>query len=611
MILRSISLLRAGFARHSGAIAGGTVSAAAWAVVAAIAPAAAAGQSGKSPSAKGPLTILVSLKAQRLHVYDQNGLVTSSPISSGTRSNPTPTGIFSILQKNRTHFSNLYDSAPMPNMQRLTWSGVALHAGHLPGYPASHGCIRLPHGFSRSLFSMTSLGTRVIVTDHLIEPVSFAHPQLWQALPPGATGSAAEGAAPDAATPDKADGSAGADRSDNIDKTAPELIRVAAPAAAAEPGSEPADEPARAAAASGRTIAIARAERQSEIDRRARIVAENEAEHAAAGERATAATEALKAARLAVREARTELLTLQKEHADAKAERAKAERRLVDFVKQQNREQARAAKRDEQRKTEHLADASSDQPIETLVARGEARAAEAQRDQAAMQEAAEQEHELEAAIAGLDAVERVAGEAVDRQTAEVAAREAAQKAAEQALPLARIDYTRAAKTLDMARAEHRRAVSALAQFDKPATILVSRKTGKIHIRQGFAEVYQGPAEFKMPASPVGTHVFTALRHRDGSATEFVWRALTVEGSSAEEPQRRRNRARAASMEEAAALSALDVPQTAANAFERVVLGEEAMIRVREVLKPGSTLIVSDESQSPETGEFTDIIVEPR
>ena len=114
--------------------------------------------------ASGPLTLVVSLSRQRVSVYEGMNRIAEAPISSGRQGYPTPTGIFTILQKNRIHYSNLYDSAPMPFMQRLTWSGVALHAGHLPGYPDSHGCIRLPFGFARELFALTRLGTRVIVT---------------------------------------------------------------------------------------------------------------------------------------------------------------------------------------------------------------------------------------------------------------------------------------------------------------------------------------------------------------------------------------------------------------------------------------------------------------
>ncbi|HET9246878.1 MAG TPA: L,D-transpeptidase family protein, partial [Xanthobacteraceae bacterium] len=92
---------------------------------------------------------------------------------------PTPTGVFSIIEKDRYHHSNLYSNAPMPYMQRITWSGVALHEGVLPGYPASHGCIRMSHDFAQKLWPITNLGVRVIVTHHDLAPVEFAHPKLF------------------------------------------------------------------------------------------------------------------------------------------------------------------------------------------------------------------------------------------------------------------------------------------------------------------------------------------------------------------------------------------------------------------------------------------------
>ena len=117
-------------------------------------------------SPRGPVVVLVSLPHQIVHVY-RNGLaIAASTCSSGARGHETPTGVFTILQKRKEHYSSTYNNAPMPNMQRLTWQGVALHAGHLPGYPASHGCIRLPVRFSELLFSVTQHGTSVIIADH-------------------------------------------------------------------------------------------------------------------------------------------------------------------------------------------------------------------------------------------------------------------------------------------------------------------------------------------------------------------------------------------------------------------------------------------------------------
>jgi hypothetical protein len=113
--------------------------------------------------AAGPLLTVVSIGKQRVTVYDSTGQIMRGPISSGTAGHRTPTGIFHILQKNKFHRSNIYSGAPMPFMQRLTWSGIALHAGHLPGYPASHGCIRLTHPFATKLFALSKMGMRVVV----------------------------------------------------------------------------------------------------------------------------------------------------------------------------------------------------------------------------------------------------------------------------------------------------------------------------------------------------------------------------------------------------------------------------------------------------------------
>jgi hypothetical protein len=113
----------------------------------------------------GPVMIIVSLRDQRAHVYRNGVPIGISTVSTGKEGHETPTGVFTILQKRVDHKSNLYNSAPMPYMQRLTWDGIALHAGNLPGYPASHGCIRLPKAFAEKLYSTTSLGLTVVITD--------------------------------------------------------------------------------------------------------------------------------------------------------------------------------------------------------------------------------------------------------------------------------------------------------------------------------------------------------------------------------------------------------------------------------------------------------------
>lgn len=131
-------------------------------------------------SIKGPVQLVVSLPDQRVTVYKGGKPIASSRVSTGKRGHRTPSGIFSIIQKNRRHYSNIYRGAPMPYMQRITWSGIALHAGVVPGYPASHGCIRLPKPFARSLFSYTNKGAHVVVAREAAKPTEISHVILFQ-----------------------------------------------------------------------------------------------------------------------------------------------------------------------------------------------------------------------------------------------------------------------------------------------------------------------------------------------------------------------------------------------------------------------------------------------
>lgn len=130
-----------------------------------------------------PVLAIVSLDDQRVTIYDADGPILKSPVSSGMTDYETPVGIYSVLQKEAEHYSNVYDDAAMPFMQRITWSGVALHGGALPGYPASHGCVRLPKSFAERLFGLTSLGLRVIVARDDVSPVPVSHPLLFRRTP--------------------------------------------------------------------------------------------------------------------------------------------------------------------------------------------------------------------------------------------------------------------------------------------------------------------------------------------------------------------------------------------------------------------------------------------
>jgi hypothetical protein len=126
----------------------------------------------------GPLIVAISIEKQLLRVYDADGAFAETPVSTGMRGHATPMGVFSVIQKHKYHQSNIYSGAPMPYMQRITWSGVAMHAGVLPGYPASHGCIRMPMSFAVKLWGWTRMGARVVIAPGELAPESVSHPLL-------------------------------------------------------------------------------------------------------------------------------------------------------------------------------------------------------------------------------------------------------------------------------------------------------------------------------------------------------------------------------------------------------------------------------------------------
>jgi L,D-transpeptidase catalytic domain len=129
---------------------------------------------------KGPLQIIISIADQRVSLFDNGTLIARSSVSTGTQGHPTPLGVFSVISKQRWHRSNIYSAAPMPYMQRITWSGIALHAGVVPGHPASHGCIRLKNDFAIQLWHLTKRGTRVIIAHDDVQPVEITNPHLFK-----------------------------------------------------------------------------------------------------------------------------------------------------------------------------------------------------------------------------------------------------------------------------------------------------------------------------------------------------------------------------------------------------------------------------------------------
>jgi L,D-transpeptidase catalytic domain len=157
-------------------------------------------ETGFGEMPKGPLQLVVSINTQKVTLFSNGVRVAQGPVSTGVPGHPTPMGVFSVIEKDRYHHSNIYSGAPMPYMQRITWSGVALHEGVLPGHPASHGCIRMSHDFAKKLWPITKLGVRVIVARDELTPTEFAHAKLFvprskPAEPQTAMNAATEGAA--------------------------------------------------------------------------------------------------------------------------------------------------------------------------------------------------------------------------------------------------------------------------------------------------------------------------------------------------------------------------------------------------------------------------------
>ncbi|MEZ2144538.1 L,D-transpeptidase [Bradyrhizobium sp. DN5] len=163
----------------------GIIALAAVAMFAAVAPATAAKQPRQAAEAVAPrvagepIMAIVSIKGQQVTFYDADGWILRAPVSTGTTGRETPAGVFAVIEKDKDHHSTMYDDAWMPNMQRITWNGIALHGGPLPGYAASHGCVRMPFGFAENLFEKTYIGMRVIISPDDAVPTEFSHPSLF------------------------------------------------------------------------------------------------------------------------------------------------------------------------------------------------------------------------------------------------------------------------------------------------------------------------------------------------------------------------------------------------------------------------------------------------
>ena len=437
----------------------------------------------------GPAVMaIVSIVDQRIAVYDANGGVTQARVSSGRTEYETPVGVYSVLQKNRDHVSNLYEDARMPFMQRMTWSGVALHGGALPGYPASAGCVRLPNKFASEIFELTKLGTRIIVARRDVAPVAFSHSAL-----PKPQLAAAEAV----------------------------LTRTTFDPLADEQGKGSVFEPDLSNWP----------ERQATLD---------------------------------------SLRTV----ADEKAATAKAAAAPVEELKTTVKTRAAAVKKA----------AGTKRTAERAKSRAEGRVTQGERRLAAAKQPAtikSREDALAKAQAGLDEAEAKLAEA----NAEVEAAEKAHAAAEQELAAAEAVFAEA----DAAAKEARRKTL-------PISVFVSLKEQRVYVRQGHEAVTDAPVTISNPETPIGTHVFTAVDFTSGG-DDMRWTAVSI-GPHVPGQDGYGKKAEPTPTDAVYAGAALD----------RIALPDDVSARISAALWPGSSIIVSDEEQSKETGESTDFVV---
>jgi len=433
-----------------------------------------------------PIMAIVSIKSQRVTFYDADGWYLRAPVSTGVKGRETPAGVFAVIEKDKDHHSTMYDDAWMPNMQRITWNGLALHGGPLPGYAASHGCIRMPYGFAEEMFDKTRIGMRVIVSPNDAEPVDFSHPAL---LVPSAEAIAAAPA-----------------RAQTLASAAEE---AAAAADAAKTAAAAAAQEAKSRAASVRKLGVLKGRADSQLVSAGKALAA--ADKAKARAEDLRQTAAAKAADIATQ-------------VDAANVEAKA---TVDTVASVSSASDTGGQVKEAAATATLAPAplpESLRKLGLLKTRADAQLALADKALAAADQADARAHDLQQA-----ATAKAADLATQLDTAQGDAK------AKVAAVAAAKDAAKAAKTETAAAAK---AASEAQLLLEPVSIYISRATQKIYVRRdthkpapdGGGEVFdtsiEAPITIRDPEKPIGTHIFTAVASSD---TGLHWTAVTIDG----------------------------------------------------------------------------------
>jgi hypothetical protein len=438
---------------------------------------------------RGPLIIAISIEKQVLRIYDAHGIFAETPISTGMRGHATPMGVFSVIQKHKYHRSNIYSGAPMPYMQRITWSGIAMHAGVLPGYPASHGCIRMPMNFAVKMWGWTRMGARVVITPGELSPESFSHPLL-----------AAQKISPAAAAQMTVDVAVAA----KSDKAAMPSPAVAPPLSEASLGlkSTVGHDLARPAAGSNNAVSpILRAQT-------------------------------------------------------------------------------------------HTADAGSALSPATII---DAPVAAALQIQSPAQPADQ----------ALKGESRAKAEAIEPEGKATPAADASP-----AIPDVNKDQARPSDQEKTAAPKPELAVAAAPKRGGQIAVFVSKKDGKLYVRQNFAPLFDVPVTIAPSDRPLGTHIFTAQTDKDdGNLLHWSVVSMPVVARNAARQDQDEGVSRRRKTTGAVEVEPAPVPTSATEALDRLTIPADAMARIAESLSTGSSLIVSDHGvNAGETGKGTDFIV---
>ena len=512
----------------------------------------------KESKPQGPLIISISIAQQKLRIYDANGLFAESPVSTGMAGHPTPMGVFSIIQKQKFHRSNIYSGAPMPFMQRITWSGVAMHAGVLPGYPASHGCIRMPAAFAIKMYNWTRMSARVIITPGEITPASFSHPLLAsvKVVPQPVAVQETKSDAVAAQLPERpTQGEAGTTPKSVEADTRLELRSTVGHAdmnPATDENHSSASPKVKTADASGALPVVLSSNGMPD--------AASISEHGPQPAEAPASDKAASG----------------KQDSSATAAERAASKSEID---------PNAMKHDEAASAE--AKPAGDLPAETQRAK-----------------IADSETKPLDAAAGQPAMSApVMGDAAKPDDKAVVTTPAAAPVATTSLPLKddlKSDLTKLARPL---------------KKTEQIAVFVSRKDSKLYVRQNLAPLFDVPVTIAASERPLGTHIFTAqVDKNDTNILHWSVVSLPVPAKAAsrraeDERMRRGRRIAGTGPIEAKPLPAPDSP---AEALDRLSLPAEVMAKIYEAVSTGGSIIVSDQGiAAGETGEGTDFIVSLR